>query len=46
MNKKIYDVFELTILEIKEDVIRTSEIFTSEELSAPDVYEQDPFVKG
>lgn len=46
MNKKNYGAFELTIIVMDEDVIRTSEIFTSEVSEAPDVYEPDPFVQG
>ena len=38
--KKNYDSFELTIITIKDDVIRTSEPF------APDVYEPDPFTRN
>ena len=45
MIKKKYDTFELTIIAIEDDVIRTSEIFTSEVSDAPDVYEPDPFIQ-
>jgi len=40
MNRRTYNTLELTIVMLKDDVIRTSEIFTS---GAPDVYEPDPF---
>ena len=42
--KKNYDSFELTIITIKDDVIRTSEPFAPND--APDVYEPDPFTKN
>lgn len=44
MLKKNYDALELTIITVKDDLIRTSEIFTPNE--APDVYEPDPFIEG
>ena len=39
--KRNYDPFELTIITIKDDVIRTSDVFNPND--APDVYEPDPF---
>ena len=42
--KKNYDSFELTIITIKDDIIRTSDSFDPNE--APDVYEQDPFTRN
>lgn len=42
--KKNYDSFELTILTIEEDIVRTSDIFTPND--APDVYEPDPFTEN
>jgi hypothetical protein len=43
MLKKNYDALELTIIMVEEDLIRTSNVFTSSE--APDVYEPDPFIE-
>ena len=43
MIKKDYDALELTIITVKDDLIRTSEIFTPNE--APDVYEPDPVIE-
>ena len=42
--KKHYISLELTILKIKDDVVRTSGEFTPG--NAPDVYEQDPFTEN
>ncbi len=42
--KKNYDSFELIIILIKDDIVRTSEIFTPND--APDVYEPDPFTEN
>ncbi len=44
--KKNYDSLKLTIIVIEDEVIRTSEIFTSETSEAPDVYEPDPFFQN
>ena len=44
MIKNNYYALELTIITVKDDLIRTSEIFTPDE--APDVYEPDPFIEG
>ena len=42
--KRNYDSFELTIITIKDDIIRTSGVFTPND--APDVYEPDPFTEN
>ena len=42
--KKNYDSFELTIITIKDDIVRTSGSFAASD--APDVYEPDPFTKN
>ena len=42
--KKNYVSFELTIITIKDDIVRTSDIFAPND--APDVYEPDPFTKN
>ena len=44
MIQKNYAALELPIIMVKDDLIRTSEIFTPNE--APDVYEPDPFIEG
>ena len=46
MIKKDYNALELTVIAMEEDVIRTSDIFTSEASEAPDVYEPDPFIQN
>ena len=43
MLKKNYDALELTIIMVKDDLIRTSNVFVTRE--AHDVYEPDPFVE-
>ena len=43
MIKKNYDALELTIIMVKDDLIRTSNMFPTSE--APDVYEPDPFIE-
>ena len=43
MIKKNYDALELTIIMVKDDLIRTSNVFAPSE--APDVYEPDPFIE-
>ena len=43
MLKKNYDALELTIIMVKDDLIRTSNVFVPSE--APDVYEPDPFIE-
>ena len=43
MLKKNYDALELTIIMVKDDLIRTSNGFATSE--APDVYEPDPFIE-
>lgn len=43
MIQKNYDALELTIIMVKDDLIRTSNVFTPSE--APDVYEPDPFLE-
>ena len=40
--RKNYNPFEVEILKIEDDIVRTSDAFTPED--APDVYEPDPFV--
>ena len=42
--KKNYDSFDLTIITIKDDIVRTSDAFTPSD--APDVYEPDPFTQN
>ena len=42
--KKIYVSFELTMITIEDDIVRTSDIFTPND--APDVYEPDPFTEN
>ena len=42
--KKNYISFELTIITIEDDIVRTSDIFTPND--APDVYEPDPFTEN
>ena len=42
--KKNYVSFELTIITIKDDIVRTSDIFVPND--APDVYEPDPFTEN
>ena len=42
--KKNYVSFELTIITIKDDIVRTSDVFAPND--APDVYEPDPFMEN
>ena len=42
--RKNYNSFEMEILKIEDDIVRTSGAFTPEE--APDVYEPDPFMEN
>lgn len=42
--KKNYVSFELTIITIKDDIVRTSDVFNPND--APDVYEPDPFTEN
>ena len=42
--KKNYVSFELTIITVKDDIVRTSDIFAPND--APDVYESDPFTEN
>lgn len=44
MTRKIYETFEVSIVMIEDEVVRTSGIFIPNE--APDVYEPDPFIEG
>lgn len=44
MTRKIYETFEMAIVVIEDEVVRTSELFIPNE--APDVYEPDPFIEG
>ena len=43
MIKKNYEALDLTIIMVKEDLIRKSNMFATSE--APDVYEPDPFIE-
>ena len=42
--RKNYNPFEIEILKIEDDIVRTSGEFTPGE--APDVYEPDPFTEN
>ena len=42
--KKNYIPFQVEILKIEDDIVRTSDAFTPED--APDVYEPDPFTEN
>ena len=42
--RKNYNPFELKVLKIEDDMVRTSDAFTPE--SAPDVYVLDPFMEN
>ena len=42
--RKNYNSFELTVLKLEDDIVRTSDIFAPND--APDVYEPDPFTEN
>ena len=44
MIRKLYETFQVSIVVIEDEVIRTSNTFTPDK--APDVYEPDPFIEG